>query len=246
MIIFRYDKTFEGLLTCLFEAYSLKLFPETLLNETETLPLFYDRLIEIATDEMKSNRVWEGLRKKLSVSALRELEICWLSELPEIDTVLFRYMRKAIDSPQCIEVNFGDADVLYLSQVWKKVMHERLMLTQFARFRKAADDTYLAVFEPIYNALPLAVAHFTDRFSDQRWILYDLRRDYGFYYDLHTVQEIILHGMPQEIPLHADEQQFQRLWKTYFKSISIKERVNPRLHRQHMPVRFWKYLTEKQ
>ena len=32
----------------------------------------------------------------------------------------------------------------------------------------------------------------------------------------------------------------------YFKTIAIKERINPKLHRQHLPVRFWKYMTEKQ
>ena len=39
---------------------------------------------------------------------------------------------------------------------------------------------------------------------------------------------------------------FQQLWKTYFKSTTIKERLNPRKHKQDMPVRYWKYLTEKQ
>lgn len=33
MIIFTYDKTFEGLLTCIFEAYYRKLFPDILLPE---------------------------------------------------------------------------------------------------------------------------------------------------------------------------------------------------------------------
>ncbi|WP_302587710.1 DUF4130 domain-containing protein, partial [Paraprevotella clara] len=32
----------------------------------------------------------------------------------------------------------------------------------------------------------------------------------------------------------------------YFKAICIKERLNPRKHRKDMPVRYWKYLTEKQ
>ncbi|MEN6596618.1 MAG: DUF4130 domain-containing protein [Proteiniphilum sp.] len=44
----------------------------------------------------------------------------------------------------------------------------------------------------------------------------------------------------------ADEEMFQELWKGYFKAMTIKERINPRLQRQHMPKRFWKYLTEKQ
>ena len=46
--------------------------------------------------------------------------------------------------------------------------------------------------------------------------------------------------------MDKDEKLFQQLWKTYFKAICIKERMNPRKHRQDMPVRYWKYLTEKQ
>lgn len=43
-----------------------------------------------------------------------------------------------------------------------------------------------------------------------------------------------------------DELMFQKLWKTYFKSVCIKERLNPRKQKQDMPVRYWKYITEKQ
>ena len=119
MLIFRYDKTFEGLLTAIFDAYSIKRFPDVLLAEEETPPLFYDEIITVITDEGRSNRVWKGLQKKLSASALTSLTTCWLSELPEIDLVLFRYIHKAIDAPRSIELNFGDPDVLELSKVWK-------------------------------------------------------------------------------------------------------------------------------
>ena len=43
-----------------------------------------------------------------------------------------------------------------------------------------------------------------------------------------------------------DEMWYQEMWRTYFKAICIKERLNPRKHRKDMPVRYWKYLTEKQ
>jgi probable DNA metabolism protein len=39
---------------------------------------------------------------------------------------------------------------------------------------------------------------------------------------------------------------FRDLWKDYLKAITINERRNLKLQRQHMPKRFWKYLTEKQ
>ena len=45
--------------------------------------------------------------------------------------------------------------------------------------------------------------------------------------------------------MDKDEKLYQALWKTYFKAIAIKERRNPRKQRQDMPVRYWKYLTEK-
>lgn len=126
-------------------------------------------------------------------------------------------------------------------------------MAQFLRFQKAADGTFFAALEPLYNVLPIAIAHFKDRFADQKWLIYDLKREYGYYYDLKEVIEVrfetkeahLLSGKLDEQLMDKEEQLFQKLWKEYFKSISIKERANPKLHRQNLPVRFWKYLTEK-
>lgn len=254
MNIFIYDKTFEGLLNAIFDAYSRKTFPDLLLSEDETLPLFYDDLHIVYTDNDKAERVWNGLMKKLSRPALSCLAASWLSELPEIDLLIFRYIRKAIDSPCSIELNFGDNDVLELSQIWKKVHREQHRIIQFLRFQKAMDGTFFAAIEPIYNVLSLIVPHCKDRFSDQKWIIYDLKREYGYYYDLSSVTEIqfensnahLLSGILDKNQMHPDEELFQKLWKEYFKAINIKERNNLKLHRQNLPVRFWKHLTEKQ
>lgn len=253
MILFLYDKTFEGLLTAIFDAYFRKTFPDMLLAEGEPLPLFHEHSFVVCTDFEKADRVWKGLQKKLSKTALNMAFICRLSELPEVDMLLFRYFRKAIDSPRTIELNFGDLDVLTISKIWKKVDRESLRIMQFARFQKTADGTFFAAFEPDHNALPLAIPHFKDRFSDQKWLVYDLRRQYGYYYDLHTVTEVtfdekaahLITGKLDKEMMDKDEQYFQKLWKGYFKSIAIKERINPKLHKQNMPVRYWKHLTEK-
>ena len=42
-----------------------------------------------------------------------------------------------------------------------------------------------------------------------------------------------------------DGKLFQRLWKGYFDAMTIRERINPRLQRQMMPKRYWRFLTEK-
>lgn len=254
MIVFQYDKTFEGLLTCVFEAYERRVFPDLLQGEEEPLPLFYTDVVSVLTDGLRSSRVWKGLEGKLSPAGLSVITNCWLSELPEADRLIFRYIRKAIDGPVSIELNFGDPDVLQATQIAKKVSQERCRVIQFTRFQKAIDGTYFAALEPLYNVLSLTLGYFKDRFADQKWMVYDVKRVYGFYYNLKDVTEIrfaeqlphLLSGKLSPELMSADELLFQQLWKTYFKSITIRERANPKLHRQNLPVRFWKYLTEKQ
>lgn len=255
MTVFIYDKTFEALLTAVFDAYFRKTFPDALLSAGDPLPLFYKEIFTVVTDEEKAGRVWRSLQKKLSQTALSCVAQSWLSELPQIGMLLFRYIRKTVDAPYSIETNFADPDVFELTQIWRKVKQERHRMAQFVRFQKTADGVFFAAFEPLYNALPLAIDHFKDRFADQKWLIYDMKRHYGYYYDLHTVTEVTFEEGSREAALitgkldkdlmDKDEKQFQQLWQTYFKSIAIKERANPRKHKQDMPVRYWKYLTEK-
>lgn len=255
MVVFTFDRTFEGVLTAVFDAYSLKLFPDELIGEGVPLPLFYEQVHDVVTDRERAERVWNGLKKKLSRFGLQSLLYVWMSELPVAPTLLFRYMRKVVDSPRSIEKNFGDSDVLEVFKIEKKVAAERMNLLQFVRFQKANDGTYVAAVEPLYNVLPLTVPHFKDRFSDQKWLLYDIRRQYGYYYDMKEAREVrfedaesafLKTGRLTDAQMDKDERLYRHLWKTYFETVAIKARLNPRKQRQDMPVRFWKYLTEKQ
>lgn len=253
MIIFHYDKTFEGLLTTVFDAYNRKTFPDKLLEEDELEPLFVDESYTVLTQTDKASRVWKALEKKLQRTTRNMLTHVWLSELPASDELIFRYIRKTFDSKQSIELNFTDDDVLQMRNVAQKVDREKHRMIEYVRFQKAADDIFFAPVSPDHNCLPLTMEHFKDRFADQKWIIYDIKRNYGFYYDLKTVTEMTLdstnlfpEGKLDEELMAKDEKLFQELWKGYFKSMTIKERINLKLQRQHLPKRYWKYLTEKQ
>ena len=253
MIIFRYDKSFDGLLCCVFEAYNQKKCPDMLLDKEETTPLFYDEICVIETDTGKSERVWNGLKKRISTTALHCVTCCWLADsYPKSDEVIFRYIYKCFKSKESIETNFGDPDVLELSKIYHQVSYENLRVKQFVRFQKTKDNIYFAAIEPLHNVISLSVEHFKDRFASQKWIVYDTKRNYGYYYDMKDVVQItfdgnnmLTHNGIQESIMADDEKIFQDLWKTYFKAIAIKERKNPRKQVQDMPRRFWKYLTEK-
>jgi len=254
MNAYLYDKTFEGLLTAVFDAYSRKIFPDVLLAEGSMLPLFTEEVYTVYTQDDKADRVWKGIEKKLTAGACRMIRAVWLSEEANADQLLFRFIRKNLDSPTSIETNFGDQDVLAMMKLAKSVNFEAEHIRQFVRFQKTADGVYFAPIEPKYNALPLSVEYFHDRFSDQEWVVYDTRRKYGYHYDLKKVEQFTFNGKdPISISgrLHPDqldkhEPLFEDFWKSYIKTLTIRERFNPKLQRQHMPVRFWKYLIEKQ
>lgn len=253
MIVFHYDKTFEGLLTAIFDSYFRRTRPAKLLAEGEPEPLFVDESHLVITQDDKAARVWRSVEKKLDKSECNMVMHAWLSEEPGSDELVFRFLCKVIDSKRKITTNYNDADVLEIQELARKVSKEARRMFQFVRFQKAADGTYFAPVEPLYNALPLAVDHFIDRFADQKWLIYDVKRRYGFYYDMREAVEVritedghLIKGILDEKMMAEDEKLFQELWKRYFKALSIKERYNPRLQRQNMPRRFWKYLTEKQ
>jgi probable DNA metabolism protein len=250
---FRYDKTWEGLLTAVYDAYARQTFPLRLLGEGEPEPMFSDGSYAVRTDRERAERVWRGLRRRAGRRVCNMLLHVWLSEEPAADELIFRYLRKIFDSPHDVSSDFSDPDVLAAHQIALKVAREGEHLRQFLRFQKGVDGSYFAPVAPKYNALPLAVDYLADRFADQRWLVYDTRRHYGYLYDLQEVREVtmeddahLLSGRLGDEILAADEKLFQQTWRDYLGALTIKERLNPRLQRQHMPRRFWKYLTEMQ
>ena len=258
MTVYVFDHTLDGLLTAVFDSFFLHQQPEFLLAEGEQLPLFADEPHHVVTDSEKAERVWKGLEKHLSKDGLRMITVSWLSEERALNQPLFNFIckvfrREPFDS---YERNASDPDVLEVRNTCRRVLHEQLRMKQFIRFQKAKDGTYLAVVSPDHNVLPLIIDHFQDRFNDQPWLIYDAKRHYGYYYDgaaapIHITFEDeaavpfnLSNGKLDAEVLSENDQIFQQLWRTYFKAICIKERMNPRKQLSDMPRRYWKYMTE--
>jgi len=252
MRIFYYDKTFDGLLSAVFDAYACKIFPDRLLTEGETAPLHTGVLHYVESSAEKSLRVHNGLRAKLSRRALGALKLAWLSEEAGSDELIFRYIRKIFDLQRFIETDLADPDIFAVRQTANKVASEAHLLRGMARFQKTAQGVYFAAIGPKYNCLTLLLAHFMDRFHDQQWIICDVKRGYGVFFDGRDCHEAFLPeeghtgGKLRDDLLAEDEKLLQAMWRGYCSALSIKERVNPKLQRRCMPRRFWPYLTEKQ
>lgn len=253
MAILVYDGSFEGFLTLVFECYAQKLQPIDICKESMFNKGLFTNSIYIETNEQKSDRVWKAILQKLHPRNKELPVLAFLSEQEGIEMRLYRFFRRTFDSRQRIDTDFGDPDVLSLKKTERQVMRECMRVLQFVRFQQTADDVYFAAIEPLYDVLPYSIAHFKSRFADQLWLIYDLKRDYGFFYDRQTVQEVVLQnkafsetdGQLNEGVAHEKEAAYQSLWQSYFEHINIAERKNLKLQKQHMPRRYWKFLPEK-
>ncbi|MDN3398350.1 TIGR03915 family putative DNA repair protein [Psychrobacter sp. APC 3426] len=257
-----YEPSFEGWLSAVFYIYENRLQDDEALQLTAQdcyVPSLIAEATSVETDEDKAERVLIKLNKLLGRSGMRNLLWGFLSEKDNIGTTLFQVAKYAIDYPsRHIMQDLGNLDVLELVQTVKSVGREKHRMEAFVRFEHTTDDIYFARVEPDFNVLPLIGEHFRQRYQDQHWAIYDLARGYGIYYDksqstsscpaaLQTITDLDDAVLRNPASIHSeDEQRYQKFWQGYFANVNIKERKNPRLHKQYLPQRYWKYLSEKQ
>ena len=247
-----YNGSFENFFTAVFEVYEYKIAePDIQPQQKANNSLFGAHVVH--ENKEKAERVIKKLKEKITPHALTTLYKAFLSELSGIENILLHYIQYVIKSNNSVERNYSNSDVLFINQTAKKVDREKHRMEAFIRFQKTKDELYYATVQPDFNVLPLIINHFKNRYADQLWLIYDVRRKYGLYYDKENVSEVNI-SFAENIndknalqTIHDEhEDLYQSLWQTYFDSVNIKARKNMKLHIQHMPKRYWKYLVEKQ
>jgi probable DNA metabolism protein len=248
-----YDGTFEGLLTVVFEVFDFKLFNVVITPRQKYTSSMFGTYHTTITDEVKAARVWKGLSQRISAGALAQLYKSFLSEEHGMENTLLQYIQYVFANSRTIENNYAHPAVLTVIQTSKKVHREKHRMEAFIRFQLTKNKLYYAICQPDYNVLPLIQKHFKDRYADQQWLIYDVKRKYGIYYNLKEVETVDLKFSDEvnngkNIASISDDKEelYQKLWQQYFSSVNIVARKNMKLDIQHMPLRYWKYLPEKQ
>ncbi|TKD65969.1 TIGR03915 family putative DNA repair protein [Flavobacterium sp. ASW18X] len=246
-----YDGSFNGFLSCIFKAFDEKLKIADIQRKSAAQNGLFASTEEVYTEVKKAHRVWKGLKAKNN-NALNTAYFAFLSETEGIEVQLYQYISKIIYSKKNEHLDYSDKLVLYINQLAKKVGREKHRMEAFVRFQLTKDAIYFAIVEPDFNVLPLISKHFRNRYADQEWLIYDRKRGYGIHYHGDKVEMVTidltaqLHNSLKKSNLLKDEEhQYQELWGNYFNSTNIKSRINKKLHTQHVPKRYWKYLSEK-
>ncbi|WP_291858279.1 TIGR03915 family putative DNA repair protein [Marinilabilia sp.] len=252
MLQYRYDGTFPGFLSAVFELWDRGQEPAAIIPP-DAAPGLFEKIMDVPTVNERADRVWKGIEKAGGKRLCQRFMHVFLSREPDVEDLMFFILKQLFDNKKNVANDLSLSEVLRFTQLERKVLREVHRLYMFLRFEQAADGTWFAPISPKYDILPMTLNHFKSRFADQAWLIFDTERKYGYFYDTNSVEEVTIEnpsfdmetGSLQKNAQSPDEQQWQELWRTFFKSIAIKERTNPRLQRQFMPKRFWKHLTEK-
>lgn len=240
-IVYSYDGSFDGLLCCVFESYDRREIPTDIRPEDALQPTLFPARF-IPTDPEKAERVAVSIPKKLSAAGMELISTAFLfgGEGKEIAILRFlrigfRYGADALDMMR-------NADVCRLQHIVRAVRNEAHLSLEFLRFSEYAGGL-AAIIDPKHFVLPLMQSHFCSRFPEERFLIYDKTHGMALFYQPYEAKIIAVDAL--ELPQKTEaELSFELLWKRYYDSIAIQERINPRCRMTHMPKRFWPRLTE--
>jgi probable DNA metabolism protein len=252
-----FDGSMTGLLSCVFRAFAFKEFDVSITADPHAQNGLFDTFIYVPSNDEHGQRVWQGLKQKVSSGSLRAFYFAFLSEQEEAFQMLFDFAVYVFQNQRPVDKDYGHHAVIGMSQWAKQVGREKHRMEAFVRFKKCKDGLFLSLVKPDFNVLPIIAKHFKARYQDQTWLIYDEQRKYGIYYDLNHVHQVemnaelidtqtkIGHSQAFSIELDDEEVLYDQLWKDYFNSVNIQARQNMKLHIQYVPKRYWRYMNEK-
>ncbi|MEG1783182.1 MAG: TIGR03915 family putative DNA repair protein, partial [Oscillospiraceae bacterium] len=236
-----YDGSFMGFLCCVYNYYYNPLKPVDIISQDNFTPSFYG-FIEIETIEQEANKVRGAIENKISLESLEFLQDCFLSRLKGREMYMLRYIEKGFKIGGKIRQMLTDDTVDVLQKAWVHLLREQRLYLGIVRFYKAG-DVYIASIKPENQILPLLAHHFSERFANESFMIYDESNHQALIYSNNQWKIIYVKDI-QLPPVELSELETQRLWKQFYDTIAIKDRANPRCRMNFLPKRTWDRLPE--
>ncbi len=240
-MILVYDGTFEGFLSLVYEVYYKKLKP-TKIYKTLPNEIIFEEILEIETSQDNVLKVLNAIKTKFPKEILEKILNIFMCDSKEFEMALLEYIIIGFKETKQL-FNINNSCVFYLNSLEKELFRNIHKLTGFIRFEELEDATLYAKIESKFNIVYFLGKHFLKRFNNQNFIIHDLNRKLAFVkmQNDFSVQEVAFFDEPN---YSSNEQKFQKLWKSFFSGVTIKERINSKLQQQMVPLIYRTYMSE--
>lgn len=237
-----HDGTAEGLLCAAAYILANDPDPENAVLSERGSTLFESGLF-IATSPATAEEMFSRLHRKAPNAALT-LYYFMLAGKKGVQTRLAAYLALALSHGDRVDGHLTHPAVQEVVALSKKVARELHRMKGLLRFEKLPDGAYLAKMQPDHNILQPLSGHFIKRLGDQEWFIYDVGRRAAAHWDRARLRITAVERF-DDPGLAEEEKRIQVLWRTFFHAVAISGRKNPRLQKSNMPMKYWRYLTEK-
>lgn len=216
-VVYLYDGSFEGFLCCVFESFAQHELPFAVWTpERETATLYPVK--EIPTDHAKARRVFASFRAKLGEETESLVTRDFLSGWEDKELRLIRFLHLAFALGPGTVKRRGHPEVAPLYQMKQSLDWEVDKFQGFVRFQEH-DGMLGAVIHPKNYILPLLRGHFCARFPEENFLIYDAVHQAVLLYQNHKAQLMELAEPLTLPPPDEKEQQFQELWRQFYKTL---------------------------
>lgn len=240
-LIYLYDGTFDGLMCCVFESYYTKTVPTEIVSKQAEQISFFS-IQEIVTDLTKSQRVIKSIPQKIDSDTLSFIKKAFLSCNPHKEILILRFLYLGFRYGRKVMQMLADDTVNEITKIVSNVGREGHFFKEFLRFSEY-NDTLIAQIEPKNIVLPLISNHYCDRFRNQKIMIYDKTHNMALIYQNRKAEIISVEDLQFPQP-DENEKNYRDLWTSYYNTIGIEQRYNPKCRMTMMPKRYWKNLTE--
>jgi probable DNA metabolism protein len=245
-LVYVYDGSLEGMLTAVFEAFASRQRPVAVVSGRQLQQSLLLSYLTIDTDVALAERVRDGIINTLGEKNYGNIKQVFLSDDEHKGKVLVDYLQYTMRKGRMSCAHLANPAVAAFEDLRRQVSSEAHYMLQFVRFAQLQNGVYFSRIQPKASVVPLIMDHFASRFNIQPFIIYDASHGLSGVFDTEKwwlvdareVGGIDLSGNSRL------EDGFQSLWQTFYDTIAIEERRNPRCQRNFMPKRFWGNMCE--
>ncbi len=240
-VIYLYDGTYEGLLSCVFESVYCRETPADVVPEDEAEPtLFCTKYV--ATDFEHARRVQDSFTRKLSAEAGELVRDAFFSCAPGRERNIVKFLLFAYKiGPRAARMRAHEL-VAPLHEAQRRLLNETHLLLGFLRFSEY-DGVLVSRIQPKGYVLPYLQRHFCERFADETFLIYDKTHSAALVWKDRRARIVELDSLVTP-PESREELVYRKLWRTFSDTIAIALRENPRCRMTHCPKRYWPEMTE--
>lgn len=241
----------EGIFTGIYEAYARK-YPldntRIIISAEDQATLFAQYEI-IKTDMDKAHKVMRTIRRQAGEEVFRQLCMVTASADTDKGQAVFKTVERIVRYPKDANKVMDRLSEPYIHKaftLYRNVRNETHSIKEFLRFEESDRGILFSGIGPKNNILAFIMPHFSDRFPCENFMIYDEKR---CILAIHPagMEWCLIHDADMNhniFTISEKEEKYRELFKYFCHKISIKERKNLELQRNHLPLRYREYMTE--